>query len=74
MSAARGDSKPCTRNGCLGTMQFGRESLPHGPTMRATDGKRGWNCSENAEHFQLASEQRAPELGSQKSARGTSRP
>lgn len=56
MAAARGDRKPCTRNGCLGTMQFGREPLPHGPTMNATDGERGWICSEKAEHFQLASE------------------
>jgi hypothetical protein len=62
MSAARGDRKPCTRNGCPGTMQFGREPLPHGPTMRATDGERGWNCSKSAEHFQLASEQLSPEL------------
>jgi len=55
MSAARGDRKPCTRQGCLGTMQFGRERLPHGPTLRATDGERGWICSEKAEHFQLES-------------------
>ena len=62
MAAARGDRKPCTRNGCLGTMQFGREPLPQGPTMRAADGQRGWICSAKAEHFQLESEPRAPEL------------
>jgi hypothetical protein len=55
MSAARGDRKPCTRNGCLGTMRFGGEPLPNRPTMGATDGERGWNCSENAEHFQQES-------------------
>ena len=59
MSAARGDRKPCTRNGCLGTMQFGREPLPQSPTMRAADGRRGWICSAIAEHFQLESELRA---------------
>ena len=62
MSAARGDRKPCTRNGCQGIMQFGREPLPHGPTMPAADGQRGWICSAQAEHFQLESEPRAPEL------------
>jgi hypothetical protein len=61
-AAARGDRKPCTRNECLGTMQFGREPLANGPTMRAADGERGWNCSENAEHFQLASEQGTTQL------------
>ena len=57
MSAARGDRKPCTRSGCLGTMQFGREPLSNGPTINQPYGERGWNCSEKAEHFQLGSEQ-----------------
>lgn len=56
MSAARGDRKPCTRTGCLGTMQFGREPLSNGPTINEPYGERGWNCSEKAEHFQLGSE------------------
>jgi hypothetical protein len=43
-------------------MQFGREPLLPEPTMRAADGHRGWICSARAEHFQLESEQRAPEL------------
>ena len=60
MSAARGDRKPCTRDGCSGTMQFGREPLPTRPTMRAADGERGWICSEKAEHFQLAGEAASP--------------
>jgi hypothetical protein len=55
MSAARGDRKPCTRTGCPGTMQFGREPLPARPAMTTVDGERGWVCSEKAEHFQLAS-------------------
>jgi hypothetical protein len=55
MSAARGDRKPCTRTGCPGTMQFGREPLPARPTMTTVDGERGWVCSEKTEHFQLAS-------------------
>ena len=56
MSAARGDRKPCTRTGCLGTMQFGREPLSNGPTINQPYGERGWNCSEKTEHFQLGSE------------------
>ena len=56
MSAARGDRKPCTRTGCLGTMQFGREPLSNGPTISQAYGERGWNCSEKAEHFQLGAE------------------
>lgn len=62
MSAARGDQRPCTRTGCSGTMQFGREPLPKGPTMRAVDGERGWVCSEKAGHFQRESEVAAPAM------------
>jgi hypothetical protein len=62
MSDARGDSKPCTRTGCAGTMQFGRAPLPRGPSMRPADGERGWVCSEKAEHFQRPSERSAPAL------------
>jgi hypothetical protein len=62
MSAARGDRKPCTRMGCPGTMQFGREPLPARPTITTADGERGWVCSEKAEHFQLAAERSASEL------------
>lgn len=60
MAAARGDTKPCTRKGCSGTMQFGRESLSHGPTVRVADGERGWNCSAQSDHFQRESEQSGP--------------
>ena len=56
MSAARGDTKPCTRTGCSGTMQFGREPLLKGPAMTAADGDRGWVCSMEGAHFQRASE------------------
>ena len=37
-------------------MQFGREQLPQIPPARPLDGERGWVCSENPSHFQLASE------------------
>lgn len=67
MSAARGDRKPCTRSGCSGTMQFGREALPKTPEMMTADGERGWLCSDNPEHFALASgrqvsDRRAPDV------------
>jgi hypothetical protein len=52
MSAARGDRKPCTRSGCSGTMQFGREPLPKTPEMMTADGERGWVCKDAPEHFQ----------------------
>lgn len=68
MSAARGDRKPCTRTGCSGTMQFGREPLPSGPAITAVDGERGWVCTEKAEHFQLPSERLVPEVVAKKSA------
>jgi hypothetical protein len=58
MSAARGDRKPCTRSGCSGTMQFGREPLPKTPEMMTADGERGWVCSKYTGHFQIASERR----------------
>ena len=53
MTAARGDSKRCTHADCSGTMQFGREQTQSATTR---DGKRGWVCSENRRHFELASE------------------
>jgi hypothetical protein len=68
MSAARGDTKPCTRTACSGTMQFGREALPKRPGTRDTDGERGWVCSEHPSHFQLESEQPASELAAKRSA------
>ena len=68
MSAARGDTKPCTRVGCLGTMRFGREPLLQGPAMTAADGERGWVCSERVAHFQRESERSGLELVATKSA------
>lgn len=61
MSAARGDRKPCTRRGCSGTMQFGREPLPKTPEMMTADGERGWVCSTHPEHFQIASGRPVPD-------------
>ena len=55
MESARGDSKPCTRGACPGTMQFGREPQRHASSATA-DAPRGWICSVNPAHFQLASE------------------
>ena len=55
MAAARGDRKPCTHAECAGTMQFGREPLPQTPTASSVDGERGWVCSDDREHFLLAS-------------------
>jgi hypothetical protein len=68
MSAARGDRKPCSRTGCPGTMQFGRQPLPKTPTMMTADGERGWVCSKKVEHFELASERLASELVARSSA------
>ncbi len=71
MSAARGDRKPCTRTGCPGTMQFGREPLPARPAMTTVDGERGWVCSEKAEHFQLTSERSTSEPTASVAAHGS---
>jgi hypothetical protein len=68
MTAARGDQKPCTRTGCPGTMQFGREPLPKGPTTGAPDGERGWVCSEKPSHFQREFEPTAPVVAAKGSA------
>jgi hypothetical protein len=56
MASARGDRKPCTHAECAGTMQFGREPLRQVAPATSGDGERGWVCSENPSHFQLASE------------------
>ena len=56
MASARGDRKPCTHAACAGTMQFGREPLRQVAPATSGDGERGWVCSENPGHFQLASE------------------
>ena len=56
MASARGDRKPCTHAKCAGTMQFGREPLRQVAPATSGDGERGWVCSENPSHFQLASE------------------
>lgn len=56
MASARGDRKPCTHAECAGTMQFGREPLPQVAPAMSGDGERGWVCSENPGHFQLAAQ------------------
>lgn len=58
MAAARGDRKPCTHADCAGTMQFGREPLPQTSSAMGVEGERGWACSDNPEHFLLASHRR----------------
>ena len=59
MASARGDRKPCTHAECAGTMQFGREPLRQVAPATSGDGERGWVCSENPGHFQLAAERAA---------------
>jgi hypothetical protein len=60
MTAARGDSKPCTGVDCAGTMQFGRrgDNVARAPVARnpvavrdvAMDVK-GWVCNTDPDHF-----------------------
>lgn len=57
MLPARGDTRPCTCAGCLGTMQFGRESqndarrTPAKPVASAALDSFGWICSKEPDHF-----------------------
>jgi hypothetical protein len=60
MPASRGDRKPCTADGCTGTMQFGRLSNnePATAAAAATRGvarpkhdPTGWVCSKIPAHF-----------------------
>ena len=55
MGAERGDRKPCTHEACSGTMQFGREPQQQ-VSFKVSEGRRGWVCSENDEHFQTPSQ------------------
>jgi hypothetical protein len=60
---ARGDSRPCTLTGCLGTMQFARESdndarrapgtVPLAPAAAAAHDRMGWMCSTEPDHFRF---------------------
>ena len=54
MIPSRGDRKPCSHPQCAGTMQFGREPLPRTTVGLVAEGERGWVCSADAGHFQLA--------------------
>ncbi len=70
MTPARGDSKPCSRAQCPGTMQFGREPLPRTASGMTVDGDRGWVCSSTPDHFQRASEDaHAPAVSATSNAR-----
>jgi hypothetical protein len=59
MLPARGDTRPCTSSGCVGTMQFGRESLNEArraqgaapSAFAAAHDTMGWICSKEPEHF-----------------------
>ena len=58
MPAARGDRKPCTHIGCLGTLQFGREApsdrrvpAEAKPDWSEPTGTLGWRCTEGPAHF-----------------------
>jgi len=69
MAAARGDTRPCTRTECAGTMQFGRQSLRQASTTMPVEGERGWVCSDNVAHFQPESERSQPDATARSSAR-----
>ena len=60
MPPARGDSKPCMRAGCSGTMHFARKPLPDGSLLAKAGGEPGWVCSVEAGHFQLPDGPLAP--------------
>jgi hypothetical protein len=49
-----GTRLPCTRTGCRGTMQFGREVVQHGETLMMGGSSRAWVCSERAQHVHLS--------------------
>jgi hypothetical protein len=60
MSAARGDTKPCTVPECTGTMKYGRrldQDADRSPVSRRAepvsraDETKGWVCSAVLEHF-----------------------
>ena len=60
MTAARGDTKPCTVAECEGTMQYGRRrdweaSHSAGPVRddlaSGVQNTRGWVCSVDRDHF-----------------------
>jgi hypothetical protein len=63
MASARGDTKPCTAEGCAGTMQYDRRGdggarangpqRPEGPANFALDDK-GWVCNTEPAHFRKA--------------------
>ena len=62
MHPSRGDRKPCSVEGCGGTMQFGRRRQNAGagagaapkPSPAALD-DAGWFCSSDADHFREVS-------------------
>lgn len=60
MSAARGDTKPCTVLECTGTMRYGRRldqsdrtvPVSRGPQLvSSAEEAKGWVCSAAPEHF-----------------------
>jgi hypothetical protein len=51
ITAARGDTRPCVREGCVGMMQFGREPVQSIGAVTTFAGVRGWVCSMTPEHF-----------------------
>jgi hypothetical protein len=56
MAPARGDRRRCTHADCSGTMQFGRQVRLQTHSATTLDGERGWVCSENPRHFELATD------------------
>jgi hypothetical protein len=58
MTSARGDSKPCTHDGCAGRMHFRRTE---GYDLR-------WECDNNAEHRSVGDVERDGEAAVSRAA------
>ena len=50
-SAARGDTRPCIKDGCQGQMQFGRRPSVSATGAAVNTGDPGWVCSASPAHF-----------------------
>ena len=59
---ARGDTRPCTSLGCLGTLQFARETensqsrgdgAPRQAIVTAGSDRMAWLCSRNPAHIRF---------------------
>ena len=55
MRPSRGDSKPCDREGCPGTMQYARPAERSSASVTRADDALRWICSDDAGHVRFAS-------------------